>query len=156
MPDPDPAFPTLIVAMCFLWFVLSLAVAWAADQRKRDSGSWFVLSVILSPVLALLLLMAVGDGKPESTPAGTSLALASDISAMRAQREYHRVLAQAAGLPKPLLSKWHIARGSDNLGEFSHSQILEFLQAGALTPSDLYWDTQAHEWLELAAHPRLA
>jgi formate hydrogenlyase subunit 3/multisubunit Na+/H+ antiporter MnhD subunit len=82
----------LIVALIILWLVLALAVAWAAEQRKRDAGSWFVLALILSPLFALVLLVVAGDGKiaPES-PALDSPALARDISEMRAQREYQRV-----------------------------------------------------------------
>jgi hypothetical protein len=149
----DPILFILIV----LNLILSLVVGWAATRRGYKSTGWFFLSLFISPILALLVLMAAGNQKKKD--AGISMTdylvwkqtqALSPTPAMQAA-----AAMQAGGLPKPLLSKWHVARGADNLGEFSHAQILEFLQAGALTPTDLYWDTQAHEWLELAAHPRL-
>jgi formate hydrogenlyase subunit 3/multisubunit Na+/H+ antiporter MnhD subunit len=77
----------LIVVLIILWLVLALAVAWAAEQRKRDAACWFALALLLSPLFALVLLVVAGDGKiaPESP------ALHKDISEMRARREYERV-----------------------------------------------------------------
>jgi hypothetical protein len=134
--------------------ILSLVVGWAASQRGRGSMGWFFLSLVISPILALIVLMAAGDQKkkdvnPLSIP---------DYLVWKQQTQAGLVptpAMQAAGLPRPLLSKWHIARGEDQLGEFSLAQITDSYRAGVLTSSDLYWDTQAHEWLELAAHPRL-
>lgn len=131
--------------------ILSVVVGWAATQRGRDGGRWLVLSLFISPILALLVLMAAGNQKKKD----------SNLAEYQAWKQQTQAVLvptpamQSAGLPKPLLSKWHIARGEETLGEFSFTQIADLYRAGALTSSDLYWDTQAQEWLELAAHPRL-
>jgi len=134
--------------------ILSLVVGWAASQRGRGSMGWFFLSLVISPILALIVLMAAGSAKKKD--ANLSI---PDYLVWKQQTQAVLVptpAMQSAGLPRPLLSKWHIARGEDQLGEFSLAQITDSYRAGVLTPSDLYWDTQAHEWLELAAHPRLS
>lgn len=143
----DSTFFLLIV----LNLILSLVVGWAANQRGRESTGWFFLSLFISPILALLVLMACGDArkKKDAIPA-------EYLAWKQTQAWAGPAPAMPSGaLPKPLLSKWHIARGEDQLGEFSLAQIADSYRAGVLTPSDLYWDTQAQEWLELAAHSRL-
>jgi hypothetical protein len=140
-----------VILVCNL--ILCLIVGWAATQRGRDSMHWFALSLFISPILALLVLMAVGSAKKKDADLSIP-----DYLVWKQQTQAVLVptpAMQAAALPKPLLSKWHIARGEETLGEYSIGQITDLYRAGALTPSDLYWDTQAHEWLELAAHPRL-
>lgn len=41
-----------------LWVGLSIGVARVAEQRGRDKGKWFLASLLISPVLALLFLVA--------------------------------------------------------------------------------------------------
>jgi hypothetical protein len=40
------------------WALLSIAVAIAAASRGRSIGNWFAISLVLSPLLGLLLLLA--------------------------------------------------------------------------------------------------
>jgi hypothetical protein len=41
-----------------LWLLLSIIVGAAARARGRDPGAWFILAVVVSPLLAVLLLIA--------------------------------------------------------------------------------------------------
>lgn len=41
------------------WFVLALVVGGAATARGRNGLGWFVLSLIASPLIAILLLIAM-------------------------------------------------------------------------------------------------
>ena len=47
--------------LIFGWIILSIAVGLAAGRRfGRDETPWFILSLIISPLLAGILLLAVG------------------------------------------------------------------------------------------------
>ena len=61
---------TLLAAL-FFWFFLSLIVGVLAHNRGRVGFAWFALSVLLSPLLTGLLVLALRD---LSTPAPTSSA----------------------------------------------------------------------------------
>lgn len=63
----DPT--TLLLFLLTTNLILSLVVGWAAGQRGRDSTGWFFLSVCISPVLALLVLMAAGDSRKKTATA---------------------------------------------------------------------------------------
>ena len=48
-----------------VWFVAAIIVGLAASNRATRSGfGWFVLSLIISPLLAFLALLAVGRKRP--------------------------------------------------------------------------------------------
>lgn len=52
-----------------LWFAFSIAVGMVATQRGRGSGNWFLVSVILSPLLGFIFLIASPNlSKTTSTP----------------------------------------------------------------------------------------
>lgn len=40
------------------WLGCAGAVGWAAAQRGRSAGSWLMLSLLISPLLAVLILLA--------------------------------------------------------------------------------------------------
>lgn len=44
------------------WLLLSLVVGIAAGRRDRGSGAWFLVSLFLSPLMATVLLVALGPG----------------------------------------------------------------------------------------------
>ena len=52
----------LIVLGVILSIAACVAVAVTAQKCGRNSGSWFVVSLFFTPVLALLMLIAVGPG----------------------------------------------------------------------------------------------
>jgi hypothetical protein len=41
-----------------VWFVLAIATGFAAQSRGRDGVGWFLLAILISPPLALILLIA--------------------------------------------------------------------------------------------------
>jgi hypothetical protein len=53
---------TLIVT----WVILAGVVGWIASARKRDFMSFFVLSVLLSPLIGLIVLLTTGHGEPRA------------------------------------------------------------------------------------------
>jgi hypothetical protein len=49
----------------YLWFMLSIGVGiFAACQRERDGFGWFVLSLLLSPLVAGVLVIALPSRAP--------------------------------------------------------------------------------------------
>jgi hypothetical protein len=129
--------------------ILSLIVAWAASQRGHGSTGWFFLSLFISPILALLVLMAVGSAKKKDADITDYLAW------KRAQAAAH-----AAAMPPiaegPSILRTAVRRTSDGAEfQLNISEIRTALADGALSLSDYYFDLLARTWLELAAHPRL-
>ncbi len=55
------------IILILLWLILSFIVRAAANERGRDSTRWFILSLISSPPMAVLLLMAFPIKEPEKT-----------------------------------------------------------------------------------------
>ncbi|WBA79549.1 zinc ribbon domain-containing protein [Endozoicomonas sp. GU-1] len=43
------------------WIGLSIVVWVLADKRERSGAGWFILSLFISPVLAIVILLAIGD-----------------------------------------------------------------------------------------------
>ena len=48
----------IIFATLVVWFVLAIATGFAAQSRGRDGPGWFLLAILISPPLALILLIA--------------------------------------------------------------------------------------------------
>lgn len=51
-----------------LWFGLAVIIGIAASRRGRSGFGWFILAVFISPLLAGLLLLALG--RPNALPVG--------------------------------------------------------------------------------------
>ena len=47
----------MLVFLSF-WFIISIVVGIAASSRGRSGFGWFLLAVLISPILALLFLIA--------------------------------------------------------------------------------------------------
>lgn len=47
------------------WLVLAVAVGAAANARGRSGIGWFILAVLISPVLALIFLIALPSRRGE-------------------------------------------------------------------------------------------
>ncbi|UYN96100.1 MAG: hypothetical protein KIT25_03910 [Enhydrobacter sp.] len=47
------------VAIIILWLVLAGVVGWAAGQKGRSGGGFFLLALLLSPLIGFLVLIAV-------------------------------------------------------------------------------------------------
>jgi hypothetical protein len=52
------------VSLVFGWLLWSLAVAAIASSRGRSALSWFLLSILLSPLLTMILVLALGRPGP--------------------------------------------------------------------------------------------
>jgi hypothetical protein len=47
------------------WLILAIVVASAASARGRDAKNWFLLSLVISPIIALLALLAYPAQQPK-------------------------------------------------------------------------------------------
>jgi len=54
----------------FFWVVLAVIVGVAANTRGRSGLGWFLLALLISPVLAGLLVLALGRRQTEGTTIG--------------------------------------------------------------------------------------
>lgn len=54
------------------WVVLAIVVAFVAPIRGRSGFGWFLVALLLSPVIALLLLIVLPDLKGEIAERGRS------------------------------------------------------------------------------------
>lgn len=45
------------------WLIGAVVVGIIASNRERSGGGWFVLSLLISPILALILVLALGKPK---------------------------------------------------------------------------------------------
>jgi hypothetical protein len=43
------------------WFLLSIAVAILASNRGRSGGAWFLVSILLSPLISVIFLLVSKD-----------------------------------------------------------------------------------------------
>jgi hypothetical protein len=57
-----PWFRGGVFLLSFWWIGLAAMVGYAAHERERDPIPWFALAVLFSPLMVVLVLIAVGDG----------------------------------------------------------------------------------------------
>ncbi len=53
------------MAVALGWFVLAIFVGAIATNRRRSGFAWFMVSLIFSPLIGLLALLAAGKGGKE-------------------------------------------------------------------------------------------
>jgi hypothetical protein len=84
------------------WLVFALAVAVVAGQRGRSGTAWFMIAVVLSPLFAVLLLLAspVGVPSPVAAAVDDGRVLTEDERRIeaRSRRPSHFTLAVLAAL----------------------------------------------------------
>lgn len=56
-----------------LWFILSLVIGAAANSKGRNPAGWFLLSILLSPLLAGLFLLAMGQSTKQCEHCGARI-----------------------------------------------------------------------------------
>jgi hypothetical protein len=49
--------------MIFVWVIFAVGVAIVANSRSRNPIGWFVLACLISPLLAVILLVALPSGE---------------------------------------------------------------------------------------------
>jgi len=55
-------FLSLIVLIFVIWFWIFLPLQ-MANRRNRSAVIWLLISILFSPILAILLLLALGNDK---------------------------------------------------------------------------------------------
>ncbi len=53
------------MSIVLFWVVFSFLVAFLADSRGRSSLIWFLLAVVLSPVIAAVAILCMANVKAE-------------------------------------------------------------------------------------------
>lgn len=50
------------------WIVLSIAVGAVAARKDRSGFGWFLLAIVISPLIAIVFLIAAGEGNVTRCP----------------------------------------------------------------------------------------
>ena len=50
-----------MAAVLIMWLVFAGIVGWVASERDRGPVAWFFLSLLLSPLIGLIALLAAGE-----------------------------------------------------------------------------------------------
>lgn len=58
------------MGILIFWVGLSVIVGIAAGRRDRSGAGWFILSLLISPLLAGLLMLALGNARSSQIPGG--------------------------------------------------------------------------------------
>jgi hypothetical protein len=89
--------------------IFSAIVAWAAGQRGRSPINWFLISLLISPIIALLVLLVAGPGKgtaktsAHAAPGDLSQLDDADLEIIRQHETAKRTAAaQRRNLPQKL------------------------------------------------------
>ena len=107
--------------------------------------------------LIIIALLTIREKLPDP---GLMALLVAKVG-QRAEPERERGRApQAAGVqqdtPGGTMAVIRVARGKEELGAWSLSDIRKYLTTGELAYEDCYFDGAAKQWLALAAHPGLS
>src|SRR5581483_1793229 len=55
--------PFFVLVPIVIWVLLCFAVGKAAAAYRRPAGAWFLLALLLSPLVAFAFLLVAGDGE---------------------------------------------------------------------------------------------
>jgi len=55
-----------MIAILIIWFACAGFVGWAASERGRNPAIWVVLSLLFSPLIGFIALIAAGEGSKGS------------------------------------------------------------------------------------------
>jgi hypothetical protein len=89
------------------WVVLSAIPAWIASTKGRSPLTWFVVALLISPLLAFIIVIVVGPGSDSSQASPPAIGVADEISKLVALRDAGTLTAdeyerQKAGLLAPV------------------------------------------------------
>ncbi len=97
---------TLLIGFLITSAILSAVVAWVASQKNRSPAAWFLISLLISPIIALLALLIAGPGRTKTGPTtAADLSHLTDDDLATIQAHKARQAAQKAAtrtLPKKL------------------------------------------------------
>ncbi len=100
--------------------------------------------VLIGGALLAIFGIRVINRQDESDNAGD----ASDNATLAASSESTVTLHDTH-----ICASYHVARGGENIGEFTEMQIRAFLSEGSLSPEDFFFDATRDEWVALTNLP---
>lgn len=62
-----------------LWFIFAIVVGIAASSRGRIGFGWFLLSLLLSPVIGLILVLVLPDRSPPRDLTGERITVKTHV-----------------------------------------------------------------------------
>ena len=101
------------------------------------------LVLIVGALLAIFGIRVI-NRQDESDDAGD----VSDNAALAASSE-----SSATPHNTRICASYHVARGGENIGEFTEMQIRALLSEGSLSPEDFFFDATRDEWVTLTNLP---
>ncbi len=72
-----------MVGIFVMWLVFAGVVGWVASERDRSPVTWGLLSLLLSPLIGLIALIAAGDGDSGGSENQSPQAMARDAQSKR-------------------------------------------------------------------------
>jgi hypothetical protein len=89
------------LVICIIWVSVAFIIAAVAGQRGRSALAWFIASLLLSPILALLLLLAfpvrTRDAGLSGGPLGDDAVLMNNIELSRRREPTFAAEAPSTG-----------------------------------------------------------
>jgi hypothetical protein len=82
-PPSAEGLPISMVPVAVIWLIFAIVVAAAANGRGRTGFGWFILAVVISPLLAGLLLAILPDLQTRALLEGLYDARSVDDEALR-------------------------------------------------------------------------
>ena len=142
------------------WIIFSFCVAFLADKRGRSAGGFFLLAILISPLIAGIIVLCIEDLQATKERSKTDYLIRMQIRAQQQQlEELRKMQTPSVGnrvLPPPgARDLINVARGGEDLGSLSVAEVKRMLDEGKLSLEDYYYDTSCNDWIELAGHPTL-
>lgn len=137
------------------WILFSIAAGILADRRGRSAGGWFLIALLISPLIAVILVLCCRDLKAEEQQQARDRAFAEQTRAQQQQLQELRRIQTRSERPNSVLPppgghrKFRIAKNGVEIGTLSVPEIRTKLENGEISWDDYYWDTLAKSWIEL-------
>jgi hypothetical protein len=104
------------VTLILGWVFLAIVVGVAASSRSRDGTGWFFLAVIISPLFAGLLLLALPSKKKWQEDSYAKIAAMAAVEATPENSQSRRILAIELAKPAMEEEARRKKRARNNLG----------------------------------------
>jgi hypothetical protein len=98
------------------WVFLAIVVGVAASSRARDGTGWFFLAVIISPLFAGLLLLALPSKKKWQEDPYAKIAAMAAVEATPENSQARRILAIEMAKPAMEIEARRKKQAKNNLG----------------------------------------
>ena len=142
------------------WIIFSFCVAFLAEKRGRSSGGFFLLAILISPLIAGIIVLCIEDLRATKERSKTDNLLQMQIRAQQQQlaelRKMQTTNHGGRALPPPgARDLINVSRGGEDLGSLSVAEVRRMLDDDRLSLEDHYYDTSCNDWIELAGHSTL-